>query len=124
MAGPGIAVTVRATDDEHRFRCGREDDGDGRPVEARLVGYDGEGGAEPPGEEGIEGQWACERQPPPQQPPVAGAGAAADADWLVPAAAGLAVSDISRSTLPLPQLQVTEPAPRTRRSKRPPQLAH
>ena len=111
-----------AADDEHRIGPRRKDERDGSPEEPGLLGNDGECRTEAAGKKSVGGQWACERQPPPQQPPAAGAGTATCCVAEEPA--GRAVSDMSLSTLPLPQAQVTAEVPRTSRSKRLPQALH
>lgn len=119
---PGVAFAVGTPDDQYRVGLRREDQRNRCPEKAGLVGDDGKCRAQPAGEKAVRRQWECERQAPPQQLPVAGA--AAGAGCPVPADAGRAVRDISRSTASLPQLQVTAAGPRTSRSKRLPHRAH
>ena len=71
---PGITLPVRPPDDEHCVRTGSQNQRDRGPVQPGLIGEDRKRRAEPPGEESFERQWECERQPPPQHPPAAGAG--------------------------------------------------
>ncbi|HEX6090928.1 MAG TPA: hypothetical protein VFZ13_12285 [Gemmatimonadales bacterium] len=119
MTRPGVTLAVGATYDEHRVGIGNEHQRHRGPEQAGLIGNDRQGRTEAAREKAIGCQWEWERQPPPQHPPAAGAGAGV---WPTGAeAAGRAVRDMSRSTAPLPQVQVTVAVPRTSRSKRLPQ---
>ena len=121
VARPGITLAVGATNDEHRVGIGNQHQCHRGPEQAGLIGYDRQSRTEAAREKaiGCQWEWEWERQPPPQQPPAAGAGTCAGAP--AAEAAGRAVRDISRSTAPLPQVQVTVAVPRTSRSKRLPQ---
>lgn len=125
LAGPGVVRPLGPADEEDGVGIRGENQRHCRPASLRVPSLDRRAPGKALGDTGEGrrervGQWLCEWQDPPQQPPAGGPSLLKSAGF--PAVAGRAGTDIRRSTFrSLHRGQATVVPFRTRRSKSEPQ---